>query len=129
MIFWLIAGAMTVIVIAALLAPLLRRPPEAAARGDYDLSVYRDQLAELERDLARGVLTEDQVSAARLEVERRMLAAAERETATGAAKGKARTSAWPLAAVVAIAVPVGAFGITNRPDELFHLVMDALERN
>ncbi len=25
-------------------------------------------------------------------------------------------------------VPVGAFGITNRPDELFHLVMDALER-
>jgi CheY-like chemotaxis protein len=27
-----------------------------------------------------------------------------------------------------LGVPVGAFGITNRPDELLHLVMDALER-
>jgi CheY-like chemotaxis protein len=26
-------------------------------------------------------------------------------------------------------VPAGAFGITNRPDELLHLVMDALERH
>ena len=25
-------------------------------------------------------------------------------------------------------VPVGAFGLTARPDELLHLVMDALER-
>lgn len=25
-------------------------------------------------------------------------------------------------------VPVGAFGITNRPDELFHLILDVLER-
>jgi len=24
--------------------------------------------------------------------------------------------------------PIGAFGITNRPDELLHLVLDALER-
>lgn len=26
-------------------------------------------------------------------------------------------------------VPLGAFGVTNRPDELVHLVLDALERN
>ena len=25
-------------------------------------------------------------------------------------------------------VPLGAFGLTNRPDELVHLVIDALER-
>ena len=28
----------------------------------------------------------------------------------------------------AAGVPAGSFGITNRPDELLHLVMDALER-
>jgi len=108
MTFWLIAGAMTVIVIAALLAPLLRRPPAAAARGDYDLAVYRDQLAEVERDLTRGVLTEDQAAAARLEIERRMLNAAEAASAVGApaetdigkakGKGKKRRSAKARAA-------------------------------
>ena len=27
-----------------------------------------------------------------------------------------------------LGIPGGAFGITNRPDELLHLVLDALER-
>ena len=53
MIFWLICGAITLAVVALLLLPILRRPAEAAARRDFDLTVYRDQLAEIERDLAR----------------------------------------------------------------------------
>lgn len=126
MTFWLIAGAMTLLVVGALLVPLLRRPAEAAARGDYDLTVYRDQLAELDRDLARGVLTEDQVAAARLEIERRMLAATEaaqtgldktqgakphRTTKRGQRKAAAGGAARPLAAGVAIALPVAAIAL------------------
>lgn len=44
-------------------------------RGGHDLAVYGDQLHELEADLARGVLTEAEATPARLEIERRMLAA------------------------------------------------------
>lgn len=132
MIFWLIAGAMTVVVIAALLAPLLRRPPAAVARGDYDLAVYRDQLAEVERDLTRGVLTGDQAAAARLEIERRMLNAADSGAAEstpaddGKAKGKKRrraeahaqqktaasaTAPRLLAASLALVLPAAALGL------------------
>ena len=57
-----------------LLIPLLLRPRLPAARGDYDLAVYRDQLAEVERDLGRGLLTAEQAEAARVEIGRRMLA-------------------------------------------------------
>ena len=137
MIFWLIAGAMTVVVIAALLAPLLRRPPATVARGDYDLAVYRDQLAEVERDLTRGVLTGDQAAAARLEIERRMLNAADAGAAEsapaddGKAKGKKRrrakahaqrktaasatarlaTAPRLLAASLALVLPAAALGL------------------
>ena len=44
-------------------------------RGGHDLAVYGDQLHELEADLARGVLTEAEATPARLEIERRLLAA------------------------------------------------------
>lgn len=121
MTFWLIAGAMTMVVIAALLAPLLRRPPSTVARSGYDLVVYRDQLAEVERDLTRGVLNEDQAEAARLEIERRMLAAAESQASDGplvqaedpkptrTPGGKKRRSAKAKQATVAAsAAPTGA---------------------
>ena len=73
---WLIFAAMVVVVLAILLVPMLRIRPMPMARGDYDLAVYRDQLAELERDLDRGVLKADQADAARTEIQRRMLACA-----------------------------------------------------
>ncbi|MFD2738872.1 c-type cytochrome biogenesis protein CcmI [Sulfitobacter aestuarii] len=76
MIFWAITLAMAVLV-ALLLARALRRdtgaqPVEAA---EYDLKVYRDQLAEVERDLARGLLSQEDAQRARTEISRRILAA------------------------------------------------------
>lgn len=40
-----------------------------------DMQIYRDQMAELERDLARGTLAEDEAERARAEIARRILAA------------------------------------------------------
>ena len=69
MLFWIVAAAMTAAVTALVLTPLLRsRQTGGAARGSraaYDMEVYRDQLAELERDLARGVIDDRQAQAAR----------------------------------------------------------------
>jgi len=89
----------------AVARPLLKGDGAAAGRAEYDLQVYRDQLAEIDRDRARGVLSADQATAARLEVERRLLAAGA-EAARGAA---ANAGAAPiLAALVALAVPAVA---------------------
>lgn len=72
---WLLGGALTLLVLALLLAPLLKPRASAARRLDYDLEVYKDQIAELERDAARGLLGSAEAAAARLEIQRRILAA------------------------------------------------------
>ena len=76
MIFALAAALLTAFAVAAVLIPVLRRHRQGPTRADYDLTVYRDQLRELESDQARGLVSGEQVKAARTEIERRMLRAA-----------------------------------------------------
>jgi len=74
---WLIVAVLTLVVLALLVWPLLRTDVQAAPdRASYDLTVYRDQLAEIDRDVTRGLLTPDQAETARLEIQRRMLSVA-----------------------------------------------------
>jgi cytochrome c-type biogenesis protein CcmH/NrfG len=54
MVFWFVLGLMTAAAIFVVVRPLLARAPAPAADADSDLAVYRDQLAEVDRDLARG---------------------------------------------------------------------------
>lgn len=71
--FWAIATALTVMV-AVIFMQALRRGSEAEAEHP-DLRVYRDQLAEVDRDLARGTLAADEAQRLRVEVSRRLLEA------------------------------------------------------
>ncbi len=73
---WPVLGAMTLAALALLLFPLWRRESGSIGREAYDIVIYRDQLDEIERDLARGVVTIDEAEAARSEIARRLLAAA-----------------------------------------------------
>jgi cytochrome c-type biogenesis protein CcmH len=66
---------MTVIAAGAVLWPLFRRQ-QAPRRESFELGVYRDQLAEIERDQERGLIAPAEAKAARLEIERRLLRAA-----------------------------------------------------
>ncbi|MDH3475111.1 MAG: c-type cytochrome biogenesis protein CcmI [Rhodospirillales bacterium] len=109
MTFWLIAGALTTLAVAMLLFPILRRPDDLPSRRGFDLEVYRDQLQEVERDLTRGVLNQEQAGAARSEIERRLLAA-------DAAKPEQAVQSQPrrnglMAVVVALAVSAGTLGL------------------
>ena len=81
-----------------------------APRRDYDLRVYRAQLDELAREQERGLLGEREAAAARLEVERRMLAAdaAERQQRRRTAT---RGIPWPIAIALLIALPALAGGL------------------
>jgi cytochrome c-type biogenesis protein CcmH len=111
MILWLIFAAMAVIAVAIVVLPLVRRPPgrAAPARADYDVAVYKDQLRDIERDRSRGVLGEDQAAAARIEVERRLLAAtAAPETTAQSAPASPRHAPWSLVIVIALILLPGA---------------------
>ena len=100
---WIVLGVLTAGLLALLLPPLLRsRGQDSHA---YDVAIYRDQLAEVLRDRDRGLLDEDDASAAQREIERRMLAA------DAAARGRATRAAtphWVIAVVIALALPVVA---------------------
>jgi cytochrome c-type biogenesis protein CcmH len=110
-IFWLIAAAMVILAVALVLRPLMRARPMALQRAAYDLPVYRDQLAEVERDVARGLLNAEEARAARLEIERRLLAAAD-EGGEMAEKDAmtARSPRW-LPVTIAAALPLAALAV------------------
>ncbi len=84
MAFWIISIGLLVVVSLAAIAVIFRAPP-AEGEGAEDLAVYRDQLDGIEKDLARGVLTEDEGEAIRTEVARRLLAADKTAASVGPA--------------------------------------------
>jgi len=74
MLFTLVSVILVLAVLAAVSLPLLSGAHALPGRGQYDRAVYRDQLREVERDLARGVLSPREADSARLEIQRRLLA-------------------------------------------------------
>jgi cytochrome c-type biogenesis protein CcmH len=76
MLLAVVLTAITLAVLAAVLVPLLRKPRATLERAQFDRAVYSDQIKELERDAARGLLPASEAEAARLEIQRRLLAAA-----------------------------------------------------
>ena len=70
--FGIAAGGMAVAV-ALVLVQALRQAKATAPAGVEDLAIYRDQLAEVDRDLARGVIPAQDAERLRIEVQRRML--------------------------------------------------------
>jgi cytochrome c-type biogenesis protein CcmH len=74
MTLWFAFALMTAAAIFAVLWPLGRR---GATPGGSDLAVYRDQLDEIARDRAAGLIGEAEAEAAKVEVSRRLIAAAD----------------------------------------------------
>ncbi len=75
MMIWLILIALTAAVMAGLLLPIFGHRIPPAERAEYDRAVFRDQLTELDRDVARGVIGTAEADAARNEISRRLLQA------------------------------------------------------
>lgn len=116
--FVLFAILLSGVAAALLVSPLLRRARPSATRAEFDLAVFRDQLAEIERDKERGLLDPKQADAARLEVERRILAAdddAER-AARPSGKGRWAVVAAASGAPIAAALVYLTLGATGMPD-------------
>jgi cytochrome c-type biogenesis protein CcmH len=110
MILWIIFALMTAAAILAVLWPLGRKA--AASGGGDDVAVYHDQLEEIGRDRSAGLIGQAEAEAARVEVSRRLLAAADTQAAAqptaSARQLKGRRRAAAVAALIVLALlPVG----------------------
>ena len=131
MTFWLIGLALAALGFLPVVLTLWRGHGQADAAPE--LGVYRDQLAEIDRDIARGVLSGDEAERTRAEVARRLLAAdrARRAPAGEAPRavrlaGGAAVLVLGSAGVVALYVWLGAPGYPDLPIE--KRLADAAER-
>src|SRR5215472_14250834 len=97
--------------VGVLLVPLLRTRLGATERLHGDLAIYRDQLAEVERERAADSLSAEDAAAARTEIERRLLAAADKDANkdTGAAPQPA--AAWLRFLPPALCLLITAFAL------------------
>ena len=112
---------LTSLALAILLVPLLLRRHTGASREAYNLAVYRDQLAEVERDLGRGLLSPEQAEMARAEIGRRILALPPAQTS-----GTSSSSApFAIATIAVLLLPFAAWLVYERlgspvlPDQPF----------
>ncbi len=106
--FWLIASAMTLLVVGPLLWPLLKRTP-AVSTGEREQrsAVYRQQFAELDEDRKHGVLNDEQYQQARRELERRLLDETGR-TNTAPMVARRQVNSRLMAAALAVIVPTAS---------------------
>jgi cytochrome c-type biogenesis protein CcmH len=111
MMLWVVFAVLTALVLIPLLRPLMTRAPEGRPRTAYDLAIHRDQLAEIARDVARGVLTESEAASARLEVERRLLAAASKPGMAAPEEERAQRPVPAAALALIVLVPVAAVAV------------------
>lgn len=100
------AAALILITLGLLLWPLRsRQEADGLSRRALNTAIYRDELAELERDLATGELSQDDYDQAKAELQRRFLEDSQSEAQTVAERPPAsRTPAL----VLALVMPLGA---------------------
>ena len=79
---WFILAVMTAAAAFAVLWPLSRAP---RLRASSETEIYKDQLAEVERDRSSGLIAPGDAEAAEIEISRRLLAAARSERSAPAA--------------------------------------------
>jgi cytochrome c-type biogenesis protein CcmH len=120
-VFWIIAFLLATGALLFVLPPLLRKRGgrTGVSRGALNISVYRDQLRELESDLAAGTVSRERYDEARSDIERRLIEESvdtHDEALAGAAPGSRRA-----AVAVGLVMPLLAAGlyiIVGNPDGL-----------
>ncbi|MEO8242768.1 MAG: c-type cytochrome biogenesis protein CcmI [bacterium] len=118
--FWISAGAM-LLMVALVLSQALRQAATAAMADPAaaDLAVYRDQLAEVDRDLARGTIPPPEADRLRLEVQRRMLDADRAIPVAPRPVERRTTLAVSVVVALALLAAVGLYwslGVPGYPD-------------
>ena len=121
MLFWIIIAVLTALVAALLLAPLMRAPKVVEEETSGEAEVYKDQLKEIDRDLAGGLINAQEAENARAEIGRRLIAvSAQSARSTAAGQTLAHRIAQALVIALVPAVGLGAYlylGSPGNPDQ------------
>ncbi len=118
MTLWLILTMLIAAAAAFVALPFLRRGEDGRQAGS-GVDVYKDQLAEVERDKEQGLIDEKEADLARVEIERRILLAARSDETTG----QTVSAAWQYRTAMGVAMivvigSVGLYATIGRPDLL-----------
>lgn len=129
-VFWAVAVALAAMV-AYILVSALRRVPAESNSAEADLAVYRDQMAEIARDLQRGTIGPEEAERLRAEVGKRVIEADKTLKAGSVAGGRTPTGAF-AAVIVAVVVAGGAatywgLGAPGYPDMALEPRLAALD--
>ncbi|MGW8311156.1 MAG: c-type cytochrome biogenesis protein CcmI, partial [Thiogranum sp.] len=110
-VFWLLAVSMVVIALLFIMPPLLRKPRVVGAESNaVNIRVIKDQLVELQADLASGKLDEAAFAEARHDLERELLNDIDGPAVQTAAPVEAGKGRW-LGVVLVLLVPAMAIVI------------------
>jgi cytochrome c-type biogenesis protein CcmH len=103
--FLIIAGLLTIVALLFVLVPLFggKKSQKSTKRSEANLSIYRDQLRELDADMVAGTLSEAQYQNARNELEKRVLQ--DSSTVDEGAADAPSSGRWLVISAV-VAVPV-----------------------
>lgn len=108
-IFWVLAAGLAGLALLFIVPPILRSKPEASAdkidENQVNMAVFRQQMEELDADLAAGNLEQDQYDAARHDLEKELLLDIDESSSETAAQKSGKWAALALVpAVPALAV-------------------------
>jgi cytochrome c-type biogenesis protein CcmH len=107
MTLWFVFALMTAAAIFAVLWPLRHggRPPSDGS----ETAVYKDQLAEIDRDVASGLIGSSEAEAARIEISRRLLSAADGQRDPPVASNIRWRRSAAITALVGLPIVAAAF--------------------
>ncbi len=112
--FWIVAGALS-FAVGAYLLRALAKGGDVAQAGPMALALYTQQLAEIDRDMAKGTLETSEAARLRTEVQRRILDAA--RSTDGLAQVGTKGQAFAFAAIfAALAGAIGLYFTLGAPD-------------
>lgn len=116
-VFWAVGALLAAIILILLLRPLLgKREEGGVSRSEANLSIYREQLRELDADLAAGTLRQADYAQAKRELEARLL-----EDVSEAGTPGEKRGGRGIAYAIVVAVPLLAIGmylLLGTPDAL-----------
>lgn len=117
MTLWLVLTVMIAVAAVLVSSPFIRRLERSRLQQSGDVAVYRDQLKEIENEVAQGVIDRAQADSAGIEIKRRLLAA---DRAAGPTEGALSTGErkFALVSVTGIVVfgSVALYAFVGSPD-------------
>jgi cytochrome c-type biogenesis protein CcmH len=117
MVFWVVAVLLIAAALLFLLPPLIQKGKgeeggDIFDRDELNVTIFKDQLAELERDLSVNILTQEQFETAKHDLERSFLQESNTETGESVSQVD-RVIGRSAAVVITVLIPIVAISLYN----------------